>query len=289
MNTVFDFFRLIRWLNLAIIILTQYAAAWCLSPHNSIVYFFELRFTLFVTGTVLIAAAGYILNDYMDVKLDLVNKPDKVVIGNTISRRRAMIWHSVFNGTALLIGVFLSIKIATIFLFSELLLWTYSSRLKRKFFSGNFAVAVLTAVSILVLPVFDASILWRPIIAYAVFAFLLTLIREIVKDMEDMKGDAGHNCETLPIVLGLRPTKQIIRSILLLLMLAVLAYAVREAQFIGWFFFSYGVITVLIPMIYLLIELNRADKKKDFSRLSTWCKVIMFTGIFSMLFFKIIH
>lgn len=289
MKTIIDFFRLIRWLNLLIIALTQYAAAWCLAPHKNIAHFFELRFALLVIGTMLIAAAGYILNDYMDVKLDLVNKPDKVVIGNTISRRKAMIWHSIFNGMALLIGVFLSAKLAIVFLFSELVLWAYSSILKRKFFSGNFAVAMLVAVSILILPAFDTSILWRPIIAYTVFAFLLTLVREIIKDIEDMKGDAVHNCKTLPIVLGLRLTKQIIRGILFMLMLEVILYAIREAQFIGWHFFIYGMLTVLIPMFYLFTTLHKADKKKDFSRLSIWCKVIMFAGILSMFFFKIMY
>lgn len=288
MKTLIDFFRLIRWLNLFIIVLTQYAAAWCLSQYLQLSHFFELRFILLVTGTVLVAAAGYILNDYMDVKLDMVNKPAKVVIGKTISRRWAMVWHFIFNGTALVIGFFLSLKLAAIFLFSEVLLWIYSSRLKKRFFSGNFAVAALTAVSMLILPAFDGNILWKPIIAYAIFAFLLTLVREIVKDMEDMKGDASHQCETLPIVLGLRPTKQIIRLIMNLLLLAVIFYAIRQARFIGWYYLLYGIPAVLLPIIYFLNKLKKADKKKDFSRLSALCKLIMFTGIFSMIFFKVI-
>ena len=116
------FFSLIRWLNLLILLLTQVLAAWCLSEYEHVSHFLSIHFVVFITSTVLIAAAGYILNDYVDVKLDLINKPDKVVVGKTISRRWAMIWHMVFNVVALLSGLWLSWRIALLFAFTIVLL-----------------------------------------------------------------------------------------------------------------------------------------------------------------------
>lgn len=284
---IFDFFRLIRPLNLFIIVLTQFAAAFFLSEYETFEHLLQLRFLMLVAGTVCIAAAGYILNDYLDVKLDMVNKPAKVVVGKSISRRWAMVWHIVFNAAGLLAGILISLKLALLFFFCALLLWIYSSRLKKMFFSGNLAVASLSALCMLVLPVYDINIRWDLNIAYASFAFLITLVREIIKDIEDMKGDARYQCKTLPIVLGLRPTKQIVSTLMWALVIALLIYASLKTAEAGIFFLFYCVLVVLLPMLVFMFLLQPADKKTDFSRLSSLCKGIMFSGILSMIFFRL--
>lgn len=287
MKKIIDFFSLIRWLNLLILLFTQLLAAWCLSDYQHISHFISTRFLMLLSGTLLIAAAGYILNDYIDVKLDLVNKPRKVVVGKSISRRWAMIWHFVFNAAALLMGLLLSWRIALLFSAAILLLWIYSSRLKKRFFIGNLTVAALTGISLLMLPLFDNNISMNYILAYAGFAFLITLVREIIKDIEDMKGDAKYAARTLPIEMGIRPAKLVVSFIMSTLMLVLLFYTLFHAQRMGWFYLAYGMLAVVVPMNLFLFRLKKADKKRDFSLLSSYCKVIMLTGILSMLFFKI--
>lgn len=287
MNKLLGFFSLIRWLNLLILLLTQVLAAWCLSEYEHVSHFLSIHFVVFITSTVLIAAAGYILNDYVDVKLDLINKPDKVVVGKIISRRWAMIWHMVFNVAALLGGLWLSWRIALLFAATIVLLWLYSSRLKKRFFSGNLLVALLTAMSLLMLPLFDENIQWSPILVFSLFAFLSTLVREIIKDVEDMKGDARYAARTLPIAWGMRAAKRVVAVVMSALIILLLVYLFFMTRQLGYGFLWYGIVAIWIPMNLFLFKLRKADKKKDFTALSRMCKLIMLTGLFSMMFFKL--
>jgi len=266
--------KLTRFGNLIIIGLAQYCTAgFLIGPHTLTDY----RLFLLSSSVVLIAAAGYIINDYYDVKIDYINKPERVVIGRSITRRYAILYHVLLSGLGILIGLFLSWRIGFVNVTSVFLLWLYSNILKRLPFVGNFTVALLTGLSILSVDIYYKTH-QSLIVIYASFAFFMTLVREIVKDMEDLKGDNTFGCKTLPIVWGIRRTKLIIYGILLTFALEVLV--------LNYFYdvlpLSYFVFFLFLPLAALVIWIGRADTKKDFGRVSTFCKVIMLLGILSM-------
>ncbi len=267
-------FRLTRTWNLLILVFAQYFTAWFLLKKD---IFSDWRLFLLTLSSALIAAGGYVINDYYDVKIDLVNNPNRVVVGRSVPRRIAILLHGVLSFSGIAIAVLLSWWIVLINIFSVSLLWFYSNLLKRLPFVGNLAVALLTGISIAVLNVlyYNNNLL---VIIYALFAFFMTLIREVIKDMEDLKGDNTYGCKTLPIVWGIRKTKSFIYG-----MLAVFAVVVL---FINLVYVKlpliYFVMMLFVPLAWLVMQLIKADTKRDFSWLSSFCKVIMLLGILSM-------
>jgi 4-hydroxybenzoate polyprenyltransferase len=268
--------RLTRVWNLLIIALAQYFTAAYLVNADVV---FNPRLALLTLSTLLVAAAGYIINDYYDVKIDLINKPDRVVVGRSIGRRYALLLHSVFSVAGIAIGAYLSLWIGAVNLFSAWLLWLYSNTLKRKPFIGNVAVALLTGLSILVVDALfypHHSLIW----IYALFAFFMTLVREIVKDIEDLKGDNTFGCRTLPILIGIRRTKAVIFLILIVFLTLVVVLNRSYTQLPLYYF----VLFLFAPVTLLAIWLLRADMKREFTWISTFCKVILVLGIISMAF-----
>lgn len=277
-----DFFqsllKLTRFWNLLIIGLAQYfTAGFLISSWGEVILNF--RFFLLCTSTILIAAGGYIINDYYDVKIDFINKPDRVVVGKGITRRFAILFHVVLSTLGILIGLFLSKKVAAFNVASVFLLWLYSNSLKRLPFVGNFTVALLTGLSIYMVDLFFK--VGNPlVIIYALFSFFMTLVREIIKDMEDLRGDNTFGCKTLPIIWGIRKTKLFIYCVLVLFSVAVL---LLNYFYVGMPVY-YFLITLFIPLLLLLTRLIRADTTKDYAWLSGFCKWIMLLGILTMAF-----
>jgi 4-hydroxybenzoate polyprenyltransferase len=272
--SVSAFLRLTRFWNLFIIGMAQYFAAVFLID-SRLLYDWHLLVLAF--STAIIAGAGYIINDYYDIKIDLINKPDRVVIGKDIARRYALLFHSMLSFSGVVLGFLLGWRLGIIHLFSSFILWWYSNSLKRQPFFGNLMVALLTGISILIVNVlYDLS---NPfVIIYALFAFFMTLVREIIKDMEDLKGDNTFGCKTLPIIWGIRKTKGLVYFLLALFSgLVVLINAIYTQLP-----FYYFLVFLFIPLSIFLIVLIRADTKRDFYRLSQWCKVIMILGVISM-------
>ncbi len=274
--------RIIRFWNLVILVLAQYFTAIFLASGDSSwseVLRNERMFILSLS-TALIAAAGYVINDYYDVKIDLINKPQRVVVGKFMKRRVAMFFHILFSLLGISLGFMVSWKLALINFLSAGLLWLYSNQLKRLPVVGNLSVAVLTGISIYIVHLIygDEQAL---VLAYSLFATLFTMIREIIKDMEDVKGDATFGCRTLPVVVGLRKTKWFIYllSIVFVLVLVTLStiFAGQDLTI-----FSAGLI---LPISWLFYKLSSADTVEEYGRLSTYCKLIMLAGIASMIFF----
>lgn len=273
-NMIESFIRLTRAWNLVIIILAQYFTAYFLAKADVLADFNLLWLSV---STVLIAAGGYVINDYYDVKIDIVNNPERVVIGKTIHRRFAILLHVALSVAGIFIGLLVSWKLAVVNIFSVSALWFYSNLLKRLPFVGNFTVALLTGFSIAIL-----LLLYRTntglIIVYAVFSFFMTLIREIIKDVEDLKGDNTYGCKTLPIIWGIRKTKIVLYAIVLLFSVAVVLINYLYVRLPVIYF----VMLLFVPLAWLTFQLIRADTKKDFGWLSSFCKVIMLLGILSM-------
>lgn len=269
-----SFLRLTRAWNLVIIVFAQYFTAYFLAKADVV---HDLRLFLLSLSTVLIAAGGYVINDYYDVKIDYVNNPERVVVGKTIHRRFAILFHIALSALGIFVGLFISWKLALVNFLSVAVLWFYSNLLKRLPFIGNFTVALLTGASIaVIILLYHTNVVL--ILIYALFSFFMTLVREIIKDMEDLKGDNTYGCKTLPIVWGIRKTK--IALYLLILFFSVTVVAIN--QLYVKLDVIYFVMLLFVPLAWLVTRLVRADTKRDYGWLSSFCKVIMLLGILSM-------
>lgn len=273
-------FRLVRVQNLLIIFLTQIFVKIFLIDGKDRIFMSlqEIDFYLLSLTTILIAAAGYVINDYYDIKIDVINKPKNVIIGQFIKRRVALALNWSFNFLALGFAWFLGFKIFIFTFICGFMLWFYSNQLKRIALIGNIVVSLLTASSILILALYypkNSLLLY----IFATFSFFISLIREIIKDMEDMKGDASFGCKTLPILLGIYKTKRVIYVFFLIFLIILLStYFSFEHHFVIYLYAF-----VLPPLFLFVYRLYWADTKKHFRSLSNLAKIIMLLGILSMI------
>jgi 4-hydroxybenzoate polyprenyltransferase len=304
MKLITAFFRLIRWQNLVFIGLTQ--SLFYFSVYRSLFKNEQSLSPLFwiMAASILIAAAGYIINDYFDLNIDQINKPSKNVINSIISRRWAIAWHMILS-TAAIVCTVLAVSIQKWYLIIAniacvLLLWLYSTSFKRQLLIGNIVIALMTAWTVLIIfysfvPLQNAIgtddlstvKFFRAAFLYAGFAFIITLIREAVKDMEDIKGDARYGCKTLPIVAGITATKIYTMVWTIVLMGALVVLQLYILQFNWWWAVIYSVLFVIVPIIYFALLLFKANTPSEFKRLSAFTKWLMLTGILSMIFFRI--
>ena len=303
-----SYLRLFRWPNLVMVAIIQllfrYAIIQPLLKHQGVVFVLtHFDFALLVLATMLITAAGYAINDYFDLRTDRINKPGKIILGRKISRRKAILFHSVFNIIAVLLGVWLSYRsgywpMAFVFVIVPTLLWLYSVRYKKKYLMGNIIVAVLAGFVVGIVWALESAALTAKGInveefsvissfshIYALFAFLSTLTREIIKDIEDIKGDAKTGCKTMPVVSGIRSTKKLIIFLTVIMIIFVAWMQIYLLRRDFDLIFAYLLITVQIPFILMINKTLVAKEKADYHHLSLFAKIIMITGIFSMLLF----
>ena len=320
MKLVTAFFRLIRWPNLVFIVVTQCLFYYLItipifSANNAAPALSQGLFWLLVIASVLIAAAGYIINDYFDLNIDRVNKPDKLVVEKIIKRRWAIVWHFILSLGGLLISTWVCFQlidwhtavVAAINLLSIIALWLYSTTYKRKLLIGNILISLLTAWTILIIYLINmkswfmtkvmyevkhnydisSTKLFKYAIVYASFAFIISLIREVIKDMEDIEGDAKYGCKTMPIVWGI-PASKVFTGVWLVVLTGALIVLQFYALHLGWWWsVVYCVATIVIPLLWVLRKLYAAKITADYHQLSTAVKLIMLFGIVSMVFFKI--
>jgi len=300
------FFKLVRMPNLFFMALTQVLFQFCIyhTLYNDAVPVNDLyRFILIVFASLFIAAAGYIINDYFDINIDEVNKPEKMVVDKVIKRRWAIAWHFMLSGAGIILTVlalpFWSkwyLILANIICVA--LLWLYSTNFKKSLLTGNIVISLLTAWTILIIffskfnltDAFGAGDsnnhkFFRLAILYAGFAFIISLIREAIKDMQDMAGDAKYGCRTMPIVWGVNATKVYVAVWLIVLIAALGILQVYVLQFKWWLLIAYCIPAIIFPLILLLFKLKKSTSSDDFKKLSSLTKLIMFTGILSMAFF----
>jgi 4-hydroxybenzoate polyprenyltransferase len=264
-------------------------------------------FVLLVAATVLLTAGGYVINDYFDIKTDLINK-GKVIVGTKIPRRKAMMWHSILNIAGVAAGFYISyeagyIWLGTMFLAVSGLLYFYSASYKRQFLIGNIIVALLTAmvpmlvvfyewpalykyytINAIRLPRINFIIFW--VGGFAFFAFLTNLIREIIKDIEDFEGDTAYGRNTVPVVIGVLSSK--IVSICLITVTIIMLYLV-------WHFFINDTITliyltvaIVLPLLFVIYKLLVSSEKKQLHSASRIMKIVMLTGVLYSVVVKVI-
>ncbi|MDE3184978.1 MAG: geranylgeranylglycerol-phosphate geranylgeranyltransferase [Bacteroidota bacterium] len=309
MKALAAFFRLIRWPNLLFIVLTQMLFRYFILPFVYLhahpgyegIKLSEKLFYLLVLASVCIAAAGYIINDYFDENIDQVNKSSKVIVGKFIKRRSAILLHAVLSFTGLALSIYIGYQLTNIFIpfFNFLainILLVYSSTFKKKILIGNILISLLTAWVILVLTVAEyrfrispEDVVWQRLLkmsfVYAGFAFIISLIREVIKDMEDIEGDIKYGCKTMPIVWGL-PVSKVFTAVWIVVLAGVLFAILIYVLQLGWWLSAlYSLIAIIIPLLWVLHKLYKANTSAEFHQLSSVVKLIMLAGIVSMLFF----
>ena len=270
--------KLIRANNLLILFLTQLFVRLFLIGPKKIVDT-DIHFGLISLSSILIAASGYIINDYYDVKIDIINKPKRVVIDRLLKRRTALFIHLTLVILSVLLGFLVGWKIALINAIAAFLLWLYSNSLKRLPLIGNITVSLLTAFSVYILAIYyrDEN---NFILIFSVFSFYLSLIREIIKDIEDLRGDASFGCKTLPIIWGVRKTKLFLYS-----QFAILTFLLFVlGSNLNYLVLIYFIAFVFLPLLWMFYKLYKADTIREYKFLSACCKYVMISGVISMVF-----
>lgn len=266
-----------------------------------------LDFILLVAATVLITAGGYVINDYFDIKTDLINR-GKVIVGTKIDRRTAMMWHFILNFLGIVIGLYISWRagytmMGTLFIIVSGLLYFYSASYKRQFLVGNIIVAILTAAVPMLVAIYEWPSLYRYYAAnaietpdldfilywvggFSVFAFLTTLAREIIKDIEDFEGDLAYGRNTLPVVLGIT-TSKIISAVLVITIIILL--------YLTWYFYVndritliYVSVAIVIPLLLVFFRLIKNNGRENIHSASNIMKIAMLTGVLYSVVVKII-
>ena len=260
----------------------------------------------------MIAAAGYIINDYFDTKIDTVNKPNEVIVGRKIKRRVAMGAHLVISFLAIAIGFYLSRKIGMyklvfIHVLSAGFLWFYSTDFKKQLLLGNLVVATLAALVPLIVGLYEIPLLIRKyhdklvetssnfnfifyfVLAYAGFSFLSTLVREIIKDMEDYAGDKEFGRNTIPIAFGMKTARNI-AVCLIFIMMALLSYPMtRQWESGDKISFFYFLICLQLPFLFLSFKVLKSKLVSDYAYSSKLSKIIMLLGIcYTLVFYLLI-
>ena len=314
MEKVRDYLMLVRWQNLLMTAIVLFVMEkWVATPILCAAYFGEQLpwwlLTLLMLATVLITAGGYVINDYFDVKIDQINRPDRLIVTRSVTKPEAMRLFQVLTAAGIVCGIVASICLrswvtAVIFVFVPGLLWFYSASYKRQFLVGNLIVALAAALCPLLIAI--ANVAWLKhlygdvngidvlslttlphdlylwIGGFAAFAFWGTFIREIIKDMQDVTGDRELECHSLPVVLGEPATKGIVTALLLAMAGAIVWLAWWVIPFPnGWnsLHARYVVLGLLVPIACELWLLWSARIPSDYRTAQSVMKFVLLMGV----------
>lgn len=261
-------------------------------------------FGLLVLSTLCIAAAGNIINDIYDTETDAINRSSKVIIGKSISEKTAYTLFFTLNIIGVLIGFYLSNLVGrsnffAIFVLISGLLYIYASYLKQSLLLGNILISVLVSLSILIVGVFELIpvitaqnqttqlTFFKILMDYAIFAFLINLVREITKDIEDIDGDYKSGMNTLPIAIGRERASKVVFALTVVVLFVVVYYLVTYLLKFE-IIIAYFVILIIAPLIYISVKAFGAKTKKHFHHLSNMLKLVMLFGMLSMLLYPIV-
>ncbi|SIS41690.1 4-hydroxybenzoate polyprenyltransferase [Zobellia uliginosa] len=277
---VFGLFSVVRGYNILMVILAQYLASIYILAHQLPVreVIFDLNLFLIVVSSALIIAGGYIINNFYDAEKDLINKPRKSMIDRFISQQFKLSTYFILNFLAVIAASYVSFK--AVFFFSAYIfgIWLYSHKLKRLPFVGNFVSATLA-----IAPFFAVFVYYKNfetvIFVHAMFLFLLILAREMIKDLENIKGDLVHNYKTIPILYGGKVSKILISILILLTLIPSLLLILKfDVGYMNYYFMA-----CVLLLILFLVLLVRSQSKKDYVWLHNILKLIIIVGVFSIL------
>jgi len=318
---MFNLFKLVRGGNLLLIAATQYLVRFCIiAPILRIkgldLQMSELWFAMLVLATVLLAAGGYAINDYFDTKTDAINRPSRVLVGKGLSRKFAIKLHFLLSTVGSILGIATSAYVgvwqyALIFPLVGGLLWFYSTTYKGQLVIGNLIIAFMAGMVPLLVLMFEygkithtlldallingvnlnAITYW--VLGFAVFAFVTTLIREVVKDMEDFNGDIQTGRTTIPIAWGANAAKTIVVILTLLEVLAVYwvfftFLYILPSDRIDWISMIYITATIVVPLLVLAVRVVLASTASHYRFASLLVKLVMVFGVLYTLIFNIV-
>lgn len=298
--TLKDYLVFFRWKNVLMILLIQFLFKYILFEKFDLqVSLDHLHFMLLALSTAFVAIAGYIVNDIHDIKADIINKPDKLFVDKKMTRIMAQNLFIGFNSAGLLLGMYLSYHIGhtsyfIIYVLTSLLLYEYAKHLKNRLLIGNILIATIVFFCILIIAIFDIAPVTsdynlpaqgpvlKIVLLYGGFGFILTFLREVVKDVEDIEGDKAMQARSLVIVMGERFTKGVL---LLISSVVLLTTCIFSIQLYGSHkpLSMYLGIMVSLPLLYSIFRISKARKKKDFHNISSLLKLIMLLGMLSLL------
>ena len=309
LNTFKDIMRLVRWSNLLFLAaLVWLMEKWVAAPILDAAAFGEQMpgylLLLLILATVLIAAGGYVINDYFDVKIDRINRPDELIVTRTVSKPAAMRLSLCLSGAGIVCGLVIAIVLRSmtlgiLFVIVPGLLWFYSSSYKRLLMVGNLIIALLAGLTPMLVAMANVALLqlrFGSILPYtslehdlyawlggfALFAFLLTWIREIIKDMQDQMGDRELECHSMPVVWGDTWTKVFV-TLLIVLTIAIIGHLWYHALPFptGWNSLStrYIVLGIVTPLLGALGLLWTAKIPSDFKNCQQLVKFTMLLGM----------
>ncbi len=318
-----NIFKIIRWKNLVIISLSQiFIKFFFIDFFIQKDQLLNENFVILLIVTILIAASGYIVNDIYDYNLDQINKPEKVVLGKFLKSRDAIIIYMMFNFLAIVLSIFLCMKIEQeiyilVFLLIIYCLWLYSKKLKKYKTIGNILIAFFISLSILNVPLFsyknilsdDRFFVFLIISIFSVLAFLINVKREIIKDIEDIEGDKIHKVKSLPIIFGTKKSKLVTIIIGIILMFAIsslitfqililksdLLLDVGGNQFSNPQIWGANYISIiymfiiLIMFFYVELLILNATTKTNFTKASKLLKYLMLLSLLSIPVFSLTH
>lgn len=302
---IVPFLKLVRYPNLLMIIFTQVLVKYFLfEPFNLDVSLDVLGFSLLVISMVCLAAAGNIINDLHDTETDTVNKPHKLIIGNKISEKAAYNWFIALNIIGVGIGFYLSNLVgrpsfSALFIIPSAFLYFYATQIKGTILVGNLVVSIMVAMIIVMVGIFDLvpsihqgnlatqKVIFLILVDYAIFAFFINFIREMVKDQEDIKGDYKAGYQTLPVILGRRRTNRI-TFLIALFPLAGVLYYIYNYLFDHRLAVLYVLLFVMGPLLYFLVKIPGAETKKQYHHLSILLKMVLAAGLLSIGLYRFI-
>ncbi len=296
-----SFLKLIRYQNLLMLALMQLVFKYGFIDFQGIPQAMnDWQYALLVISTICIAAGGYLINNILDKGTDEINKPENVVIGNGISENMGYNIYIALNIVGVGLGFYIANIVgkpnfAAVFIIIAATLYVYANGLKQSLLIGNIIVAVLLSLSILIIPIFDLlpvilpenqvamGIIFKIVIDYAIFAFIINFIREIVKDLEDVNGDYNHGMNTLPIALGVARTVKVVFG-LSFIPIGFIIYYINENLFSNDLYYAsaYGLLLILAPLLYFTVKIFSAKNQKHFHHLSNVLKIVIFFGILSI-------
>lgn len=297
------FLNLIRWKNLLMIVLVQSLIKYALLEPFGVKTSLDIQGTaLLILATICIAAAGNIINDIYDIETDFINKPDKRIVGRTISEKTAYNLFFVLNVIGVVTGFYISNLINrspffSIFVIISALLYVYASYLKRTPLIGNIVISILVALSVLIVGLFELIPVVTPqnqyiqlavfkiIFHYSVFAFIINFLREIAKDLEDIDGDYKTGMYTLPIAIGRNRATNVFCVLSLIALTTISLYTIN-VLYKNPIVVAYFLLFIIGPLLYSCIKSFNAKTKKEYHHISNVLKIVMFFGMLSLLLYK---
>lgn len=278
-------FSVVRGYNILVLVLAQYLASiYILAPQKPLgAVLFDHELFILVLASSLAIASGYIINNFYDIEKDLINRPTKTLIDNYVSQRTKLSVYFLLNFLTVILASYVSFKTVAFFSIYIFFLWLYSHKLKKYPFVGNITAAILAVIPFFVVFIYYKN--FEPVIfLHATFLFLVLSLRELVKDLENIKGDFTQNYRTIPVVYGIRFTKRIASLLVFLTIVPVTILIVghfKIGYMVYFFWFSFAVLLVFLLFLW------KSQSKIQYLLLHNLLKLVIVLGVVSILLINV--